>query len=99
VRDKPMPQPVSPPLVPVSELRARYPEEWIAVRLPPSGDRYRPDKGYLVAHSSSEDAIWRAAMTVGSGYEVYLSFNASQGPARESTVFFYLRGEAFVSRT
>lgn len=90
---------MTPPLIPVSDLRARYPGEWIAVRVPPAANRYRPDKGYLVAHSPSEAAIWRAAMTVGSGFEVYLFFNASQGPARESTVFFYLRGEAFVSMT
>ena len=86
-----------PPLIPVSDLRAHYPGEWIAVRVPPAANRYRPDKGYLVAHSPSEADVWRADMTVGSGYEVYLSFNASQGPARESTVFFYLRDDEFAS--
>jgi hypothetical protein len=76
-------------MIRIDELRQRYPNEWIAVRLGPGGDRYRPERGYLLAHSPDREAVWRAVMQMASGQEAYLFFNAPEGPRGESTLLVY----------
>ena len=73
----------------VAELRRRYPNEWIAVRLGPGGDRYRPERGYLLAHSPDREEVWQAVMRMASGQEAHVFFNAPEGPQDEYTLLNY----------
>jgi len=83
----------------LSELRRRYPNQWIAVQLGPGGNRFRPDRGYLLAHSPDRRVIWRKAMQVDSGQEAYVFFNAPEGPRRESVLLVYRQWSSTGGRT
>ena len=48
------------PVTRLTDLRQRYPNEWVAVRLGPGGDRYRSERGYLLAHSPEWEVVRRA---------------------------------------
>ena len=76
-------------MVHLNEVRQRYPNEWIAVRLGPGGDRYRPERGYLLAHSPDRNVVSQAVMQMASGQEAYVFFNAAEGLRHESTLLTY----------
>ena len=84
-----MPDRVVGGMIHLNELRQRYRNEWIAVRLGPGGDRYRPERGYLLAHSPEWEVVRRAVMGMASGQEAYVFFNTAEGPRHESTLLIY----------
>lgn len=61
----------------------------LVVALGPGGNRYRPERGYLLAHSPNREVVWRAVMGMASGQEAYVFFNAPEGRRPESALLIY----------
>lgn len=56
------------------DLRAQYPDEWVAVILPDSEDRHAPQRGYLVAHHPERARVWQQIALLPSNVEIYVFF-------------------------
>jgi len=59
----------------LNELKATYPNQWIALAIPEDEDRYEPQKGYLIAHSPHREAVWTIVHALPSDQDVYVFFN------------------------
>jgi len=72
----------------LEELKATYPDQWIALAIPEGEDRYEPQKGHLVAHSPHREAVWAIVNALPSDKNVYVFFN---GPvtAKGFSITFY----------
>jgi len=72
----------------LNELKATYPNQWIALAIPEGEDRYDPQKGYLMAHSLHREAVWAIVHALPANQDIYVFFN---GPvtAKGFTITFY----------
>ena len=72
----------------LDEIKATYPDQWIALAIPKGEDRYEPQRGYLIAHSPHREAVWAIVNALPSDKDVYVFFN---GPvtAKGFSVTFY----------
>lgn len=72
----------------VNELKATYPDQWIALAIPEGEDQYEPKRGYLIAHGPHREAVWNIVNALPSDKGVYVFFN---GPvmAKGFSITFY----------
>ena len=59
----------------LADLKARYPEEWLAVIIPEGEDRYDPQRGRLVAHSLDRSFVRQQVADLPVSEDLYVFFN------------------------
>lgn len=59
----------------LADLKARYPDEWLAVIISEEEDRYDPQRGRLVAHSPDKSLVWQRVADLPASEDVYVFFN------------------------
>jgi len=59
----------------LADLKSQYPNEWLAVMIPPEEDRYDPKRGRLIAHSPDRSFVWRQVAKMSASEDVYVFFN------------------------
>ncbi|RRR72829.1 MAG: hypothetical protein EI684_09665 [Candidatus Viridilinea halotolerans] len=61
----------------VAAIESRYPDEWLALVIPPGEDEYAPEQAMLVAHSRTDDEVWDAVQRITFNQVVHVYFNGS----------------------
>ncbi len=61
----------------VTLIEARYPDQWLAMVIPPGEDEYHPDRAMLVAYGDNEDEVFDAAQRVTFNQVLHIYFNGS----------------------
>ncbi len=59
----------------LADLKAQYPDEWLAVVIPEGEDRYDPQQGRLVAHSPDKSFVWERVADLPADEDIYVFFN------------------------
>jgi hypothetical protein len=61
----------------VRHIEARYPDQWLAMVIPPGEDEYQPELAMLVAYGDAEDEVFDAAQLVTFNQVLHVYYNAS----------------------
>ena len=61
----------------VRGIEARYPDQWLAMVIPPGEDEYHPELAMLVAYGDAEDEVFDAAQQVTFNQVLHVYYNAS----------------------
>ncbi len=59
----------------IDALKARNPDEWLAIEIPQGEDRYDPSRGRLIAHNRDRRAVWEKVETLPSSTDIFVFFN------------------------
>lgn len=62
---------------PIDAIEQRYPDEWLALVIPPGEDEFDPEHGVLVVHSPDEGELWDAVGRITHNQVVHVYFNGS----------------------
>jgi hypothetical protein len=69
------------------DIKAQYPDEWLAVIVPEGEDRYAPQRGRLVAHSPDRSFVWRQVCNLPASADVFVFFNGQVATKGFEVVF------------
>lgn len=61
----------------VRAIEARYPDQWLALVIPPGEDEYYPEHAMLVAYGGDEDEVFDAAQKVTFNQVLHVYYNGS----------------------
>jgi hypothetical protein len=61
----------------VRGIEARYPNQWLAMVIPPGEDEYQPEQAMLVAYGDTEDEVFDAAQQVTFNQVLHIYYNAT----------------------
>lgn len=61
----------------VQLIESRYPDQWLAMVIPPGEDEYHPHRAMLVAYGDDEDEVFDAAQRVTFNQVLHIYFNGS----------------------
>jgi len=61
----------------VRAIETRYPDQWLALVIPPGEDEYQPEHAMLVAYGSDEDEVFDAAQKVTFNQVLHVYYNGS----------------------
>lgn len=67
----------------LSELEQRYPDQWLAIVVPPGEDEYHPERGLVIAHSPDDGVVWAAVQHVHPTCLVHVYFNGTNDAYRQ----------------
>ena len=72
----------------LTDLQAQFPDEWLAIVVPASEDRYTPQRGVLVAHAKDKTALWQSVAKFSPSDDVYVFFTGKPS-AKGFGITFY----------
>ena len=72
----------------LTDLRVKYPGEWLAIVIPDGEDRYAPEHGYLLAHDSDRLTVWQEVNTLAADQDVFVFFSGPT-PAKGFAITFH----------
>ena len=61
----------------IAAIEARYPEQWIALVIPPGEDEMTPETAMLVAYGTDPDDVWDAVARITFNQVVHVYYNGS----------------------
>lgn len=64
----------------VDIIEQRYPDEWLALVVPPGEDEYAPEHAMLVAHSCDDNEVWDAVARITHNQVVHVYYNGRLEP-------------------
>ncbi len=59
----------------IAEVERLYPNEWLALVIPPEEDEFAPEQGMLVVHSADDNEVWDAVNRITHNQVVQVYFN------------------------
>ncbi|ACL24332.1 hypothetical protein [Chloroflexus aggregans] len=62
---------------PVALIEQCYPNQWLALVIPPGEDEEHPEQAMLVAYSSDPDEVWDAVSRITFNQVVHVYFNGA----------------------
>lgn len=68
----------------ISEIEARYPNQWLGMVIPPEEDDYMPERAMLVVHSDDDNEVWDAMDRVTRNQVIHVYFNGVYSEAYQS---------------
>lgn len=80
----------------LDDLQTRYPNEWLAVKMVESENRYTPAHGQLLAHHADHDTLWQMIADYPDVYVFFtgaihakafgVAFDDTTGPSQVATL-------------
>jgi hypothetical protein len=64
----------------IAQVEQQYPEEWLALVIPPGEDEFAPEQGMLVVHSRDDQEVWDAVARITHNQVVHVYFNGGAEP-------------------
>lgn len=61
----------------IMEIEQRYPQEWLALVIPPGEDDFTPERAMLVVHSADDEEVWQAVKRITHNQVVHIYFNGA----------------------
>lgn len=61
----------------VRAIETRYPDQWLALVIPPGEDEYHPEHAMLVAYGNDEDEVFDAAQRVTFNQVLHVYYNGT----------------------